>query len=134
MSRAFYNTSRAIASVNKALDSLDIHDDINELRYPFREAGEIPRTLGDTIRDGFSKNNFKLMAELQRDAERQAGLTPFLDPDEGGALASLNNTPYQYDALPEGSLQTRILTIRGAKDMTTIECTLKAVDLERVMV
>ncbi|KAK4207171.1 heterokaryon incompatibility protein-domain-containing protein [Rhypophila decipiens] len=55
----------------------------------------------------------------------------FLSPDEGGAFADVEKAPFPYDALPDGRRwQTRVLTLRGGKDMTTIECWLDALDLD----
>jgi len=51
MSRAIRDkiSSKTMASVTKALDSVDIQDNIKKVRYPFREAGEDLRTLGVTV-------------------------------------------------------------------------------------
>ncbi|KAM7214714.1 Heterokaryon incompatibility protein (HET) domain containing protein [Rhypophila decipiens] len=55
----------------------------------------------------------------------------FLSPDEGGVFADAEKAPFPYDALPDGRRwQTRVLTLRGGKDMTTIECWLDDLDLD----
>ncbi|KAM7195817.1 Heterokaryon incompatibility protein (HET) domain containing protein [Rhypophila sp. PSN 637] len=129
MSRAFRDkiSSKIKATVTEALNS----DDAKELQYGLRDIGEDFGAIKDIIRDGFTRNNLKFVKGIIQDDKRRAKMKVFLSPDEGGAFADVERAPFPYDALPNGRhWQTRVLTLRGGKDMTTIECWLDALDLD----
>ncbi|KAM7198432.1 hypothetical protein V8F20_006193 [Naviculisporaceae sp. PSN 640] len=132
MSRAFRDkiSSKVKATITEALNS----DDAKDLRYGLRDIGEDFSSIGDILRDGFTRNNWKFLKGIVQDDKRRAKMKVFLSPDEGGAFADLKKVPpapFEYEPLPDGRrLQTRVLTLRGGNDMAPIECWVDALDLD----
>ncbi|KAM7182800.1 Heterokaryon incompatibility protein (HET) domain containing protein [Rhypophila sp. PSN 637] len=121
MSRAFRDK---ISSTVQAVTT-------DETWYSIRAAAEEIGAIGDIIRDGVTRNNWKYLKGIIQDEKRRAKMKVFLSPDQGGAFANVNKAHFPFEALADGRrLQTRVLTLRGGKDMTTIECWLDELDLD----